>query len=46
MVITQEPGPNEVVVEAAQHLRWAERDGRYTEQLEGRSAALATLLGR
>lgn len=45
-IITQEPGPNEVVVEAAHHLRWAERDGSYAEQLEGRSAALATLLGR
>lgn len=45
-IITQEPSPNEVVVEAAQHLRWAERDGSYVEQLEGRSAALAPLLGR
>lgn len=45
-LITQEPTPNEIVVEAARHLRWAERDGSYAEQLERRSAALATLLGR
>jgi len=45
-LITHEPTPSEVVVEAARHLRWAERDGSYAEQLERRSAALATLLGR
>ncbi|WP_029150493.1 SDR family NAD(P)-dependent oxidoreductase [Microbacterium indicum] len=45
-LIVREPTPNEVVVEAAQHLRWAERDGSYAEQLERRSAALATLLAR
>ncbi|MEL7975832.1 SDR family NAD(P)-dependent oxidoreductase [Isoptericola sp. F-RaC21] len=45
-LLTQEPTPNEVVVEAAQHLRWAERDGSYAEQLERRSATSAALLGR
>ncbi len=37
---------NEIVVERAQPLRWAERDGTYAELLERRSQALNTLPGR
>lgn len=42
-------GPDEVVVQAAQRLRWSERDGTYAELLAQRSAALSMLpamLGR
>jgi uncharacterized oxidoreductase len=45
-LITQNPTPNEVVVKAAQRLRWAERDGTYAELLEQRSQSLSTLPGR
>lgn len=46
-LITQDPTPNEIVVQAAQRLRWAERDGTYESLLEARSgAALAMLPGR
>lgn len=45
-ILTQDPTPNEVVVERAQALRWAERDGTYAELLEQRSRALSTLPGR
>ncbi len=37
---------NEIVVERALPLRWAERDGTYAELLERRSQALNTLPGR
>lgn len=45
-LITQTPTPNEIVVQAAQRLRWAERDGTYTDLLKARSASLSTLPGR
>jgi short-subunit dehydrogenase involved in D-alanine esterification of teichoic acids len=45
-LLTQTPTPNEIVVEAAQRLRWAERDGTYAELLAARSQSLATLPGR
>ena len=45
-LLTQEPQPEEIVVEKAQYLRWAERDGTYAELLERRSQALDTLPGR
>ncbi|PZF58235.1 oxidoreductase [Curtobacterium sp. MCSS17_008] len=45
-LLTQEPAPGEVVVQAAQRLRWAERDGTYAELLAARSLALDTLPGR
>ncbi|MBF4615699.1 SDR family oxidoreductase [Curtobacterium sp. VKM Ac-1376] len=37
--------PNEIIVEAAQRLRWAERDGTYDELLAQRSQALTMLPG-
>ncbi len=45
-ILSTEPTPNEVVVAAAQRLRWAERDGTYSELLAARSQALANLPGR
>lgn len=45
-LLTQTPTPDEVVVERAQALRWAERDGTYAALLEQRSQSLATLPGR
>lgn len=45
-ILTQNPTPNEVVVERALPLRWAERDGTYAELLERRSQPLSTLPGR
>lgn len=45
-LLTENPTPNEIVVERALPLRWAERDGTYAELLERRSQALSTLLGR
>lgn len=45
-IVTRNPGPDEVVVQAAQRLRWAERDGTYADLLRQRSAALSTLPGR
>jgi short-subunit dehydrogenase involved in D-alanine esterification of teichoic acids len=45
-LLTGEPTPNEVVVTAAQRLRWAERDGTYAELLAARSQALSMLPGR
>lgn len=45
-LLAQEPTPREIVVKAAQALRWAERDGTYAELLERRSAPLANLPGR
>lgn len=45
-LITQDPTPNEIVVQAAKRLRWAERDGTYAGLLEARSRSLDTLPGR
>lgn len=45
-LLSQDPTPNEIVVQAARRLRWAERDGTYAELLEARSQALNTLPGR
>jgi short-subunit dehydrogenase involved in D-alanine esterification of teichoic acids len=45
-LLTQDPSPNEIVVERAQPLRWAERDGTYAELLDRRSQPLNTLPGR
>jgi uncharacterized oxidoreductase len=45
-LLTEKPTPREVVVAAAQRLRWAERDGTYSELLEQRSRSLSTLPGR
>lgn len=41
-----EPTPHEVVVAAAERLRWAERDGTYDDLLAQRSRALSMLPGR
>jgi len=40
------PKSREVVVKAAERLRWAERDGTYDELLQQRSQSLSTLPGR
>jgi short-subunit dehydrogenase involved in D-alanine esterification of teichoic acids len=45
-ILTQDPTPDEIVVERAQQLRWAERDGTYAELLARRSQSLSTLPGR
>ncbi|MGN7189450.1 SDR family oxidoreductase [Curtobacterium sp. MCBA15_004] len=45
-ILATEPTPQEVVVEAAQYLRWAERDGTYADLLRVRSEPLAQLPGR
>jgi len=45
-LLTAGPTPDEVVVRAAQRLRWAERDGTYADLLRQRSQALSTLPGR
>jgi len=45
-LLTQTPTPNEIVVQAAQRLRWAEHDGTYGELLAARSQSLAALPGR
>ncbi|OLT00245.1 oxidoreductase [Pseudonocardia sp. CNS-004] len=45
-LLTRDPSPNEIVVERAQPLRWAERDGTYAELLDRRSQPLNTLPGR
>lgn len=45
-LMTQTPTPNQIIVKAAEWLRWAERDGTYTELLEQRSQSLNTLPGR
>ncbi|TDX79035.1 short-subunit dehydrogenase involved in D-alanine esterification of teichoic acids [Rathayibacter sp. PhB151] len=45
-LLTQEPTPDEIVVRAAQRLRWAERDGTYAELLAARSRSLDTVPGR
>jgi uncharacterized oxidoreductase len=45
-LLAQEPTPREVLVQAVQMHRWAERDGTYDELVVQRSAALAMLPGR
>ncbi|RWZ67711.1 SDR family NAD(P)-dependent oxidoreductase [Labedella populi] len=45
-LLSADPTPNEIVVTAAQRLRWAERDGTYAELLAVRSQALSMLSGR
>lgn len=45
-LLSQDPTPDEVVVQAAQRLRWAERDGTYADLLATRSRALDALPGR
>lgn len=45
-LLSAEPTPQEVVVQAAQRLRWAERDGTYADLLRQRSQGLSTLPGR
>jgi uncharacterized oxidoreductase len=45
-LLAQEPTPREVLVQAVQMHRWAERDGTYDELVAQRSAALAMLPGR
>lgn len=45
-LITENPTPNEIVVQAARRLRWAERDGTYADLMQGRSQSLNTLPGR
>jgi len=42
-LLAQTPTPNEIVVQAAQRLRWAERDGTYSSLLKDRSQSLNTL---
>ncbi|GAA3559736.1 SDR family NAD(P)-dependent oxidoreductase [Microlunatus spumicola] len=42
-LISADPTPDEVVVRAAQRLRWAERDGTYADLLEQRSRSLGSL---
>lgn len=45
-LLTETPTPKEIVVKAAERLRWAERDGTYTDLLEQRAQSLNTLPGR
>ncbi|WP_213816397.1 SDR family oxidoreductase [Glaciihabitans sp. dw_435] len=45
-LLSATPTPHEIVVTAANRLRWAERDGTYAELLEARSQSLSTLPGR
>ncbi|MCP2031129.1 short-subunit dehydrogenase involved in D-alanine esterification of teichoic acids [Okibacterium sp. HSC-33S16] len=45
-LLTATPTPNEIVVSAANRLRWAERDGTFAELLEARSQSLASLFGQ
>jgi uncharacterized oxidoreductase len=45
-LLTENPTPDEIVVERAAPLRWAERDGTYAELLKRRSQPLDTLPGR
>ncbi|MCS5723391.1 SDR family NAD(P)-dependent oxidoreductase [Herbiconiux sp. CPCC 203407] len=44
-LLTRNPTPKEIIVKAAERLRWAERDGTYESLLEARSRSLATLPG-
>ncbi|RZS77518.1 short-subunit dehydrogenase involved in D-alanine esterification of teichoic acids [Motilibacter rhizosphaerae] len=45
-LLAQEPLPREILVEAVQMHRWAERDGTYAELVAQRSRALLGLPGR
>lgn len=45
-LITKNPTPNEIIVKAAERLRWAERNGTYAELLEQRSQSLNALPSR
>ncbi|MEU1369162.1 SDR family NAD(P)-dependent oxidoreductase [Streptomyces sp. NPDC005803] len=45
-LLSQEPTPDEILVERVLPLRWAERDGTYDELVAKRSQALAMLPGR
>jgi uncharacterized oxidoreductase len=45
-LVTETPTPNEIIVTAAERLRWAERNGTYAELLEQRSQSLNTLPSR
>lgn len=45
-LLKEQPTPREIVVKAAQSLRWAERDGSYAGLLERCSAPLKNLPGR
>lgn len=45
-LITASPTPNEVVVKAANRLRWAERDGTYADLMRLRSESLSALPAR
>lgn len=45
-LITENPTPNEVVVKAANRLRWAERDGTYADLMRLRSESLSALPAR
>jgi short-subunit dehydrogenase involved in D-alanine esterification of teichoic acids len=45
-LLTQNPTPNEIIVERAKALRWAEHDDTYAELLAARSQPLNTLPGR
>jgi len=45
-LLAQNPTPNEIIVERALPLRWAERDGTYAQLLARRSESLKNLPGR
>lgn len=45
-LLGKNPTSNEIVVERARALRWAERDGSYADLLQRRSESLDTLPGR
>lgn len=45
-LLTNTPSLQEIIVERAQPLRWAERDGSYADQLYARTQSLSTLPGR
>jgi short-subunit dehydrogenase involved in D-alanine esterification of teichoic acids len=45
-LLTAPDAPNEIIVQAAERLRWAERDGTYDDLLAQRSQALSMLPNR
>ncbi|WP_431075522.1 SDR family oxidoreductase [Microbacterium phyllosphaerae] len=45
-LITMNPTPEQIIVRAAERLRWAERDGTYADLLAARSLSLSSLPGR
>lgn len=45
-LLSEQPSAEEIIVEAAQRLRWAERDGTYADLLRQRSRSLGSLPGR